>query len=188
MGQKILVLTSIASIFAGILFAIGFNTTLEATNTTEFCTSCHSMQWNKKEWMESIHFKNASGVRAECKDCHVPHPMGPKLYAKFMAAKDIWGEITGSIDTKDKFEKHRWEMANKVWKKQRDSNSRECKSCHIFSAFSKEEQDRIAYKKHKKAERKGMACIDCHKGVAHKPPTKPDKKVDNNTGIMLSNY
>ncbi len=100
--------------------------------------------------------------------------MGAKLYAKFMAAKDIWGEITGTIDTKEKFENHRWAMANKVWDKHRETNSRECKSCHIFDAFSKEEQDRIAYRKHKRALKQNIACIECHKGVAHMAPIDPE--------------
>tara|TARA_Y100000022_G_scaffold153370_1_gene135315 strand:- start:55 stop:600 length:546 start_codon:yes stop_codon:yes gene_type:complete len=172
--NKVIIGSTLAGVFAALFFIFGFNVTLEATNTTEFCTSCHSMQWNKQEWMESVHYKNASGVRAECKDCHVPHPMGAKLYAKFMAAKDIWGEITGTIDTKEKFENHRWTMANKVWDKHRETNSRECKSCHIFDAFSKEEQDRIAYRKHKRALKQNIACIECHKGVAHMAPIDPE--------------
>jgi len=62
----------------GMLFTFGSSEVLEQTNTTEFCTSCHSMQWVKEEWMESVHYKNASGVRAECADCHVPHSLGAK--------------------------------------------------------------------------------------------------------------
>ena len=63
----------------GMLFTFGSSEVLEQTNTTEFCTSCHSMQWVKEEWMESVHYKNASGVRAECADCHVPHSLGPNF-------------------------------------------------------------------------------------------------------------
>ena len=85
MKNKVIIGSTLAGVFAALFFIFGFNVTLEATNTTEFCTSCHSMQWNKQEWMESVHYKNASGVRAECKDCHVPHPMGAKLYAKFLS-------------------------------------------------------------------------------------------------------
>ena len=65
--------------------------------------------------MESIHYTNISGVRAGCSDCHVPHSLGPKLYAKIRAAKDVWHEILGTIDNEEKFEKHRWQMANAVW-------------------------------------------------------------------------
>ncbi|MEA7581093.1 NapC/NirT family cytochrome c, partial [Salmonella enterica subsp. enterica serovar Anatum] len=41
-------------------------------DTTEFCVSCHSMQPVYQEYKQSVHFQNASGVRAECHDCHIP--------------------------------------------------------------------------------------------------------------------
>lgn len=164
------------AIAIGVAFSIGSSKTLEATNTTEFCTSCHSMQWVKEEWMDSMHYSNASGVRAGCPDCHVPHSLGPKLYAKVMAAKDVWGEIMGTIDTKDKFEQHRWTMANRVWAKMEATDSRECRDCHAFDAMDLSEQEKQSRKKHKKAEARGETCIECHKGVAHKTPRKP--KVD----------
>ncbi len=147
--------------------------TLEATNSTEFCTSCHSMQWVQEEWMESMHYSNASGVRTECADCHVPHDKGPKLYAKLRAAKDVWHEILGTIDTKEKFEDYRWHMANAVWDRMQATDSRECKSCHTVAAMDLSEQDKSARKKHKKIETSGKTCIDCHKGVAHKKPRRP---------------
>ena len=162
------------AIALGVFFTLGSSKVLDVTNTEEFCTSCHSMQWVKEEWMESYHYKNASGVRAECQDCHVPHSLGPKLYAKAMAAKDVWGEIMGTIDTEEKFEAHRWKMANRVWAKMEATNSRECRSCHTFEAMDLSEQEKISRKKHKRAEERGKTCIDCHKGVAHTEPTEPD--------------
>jgi cytochrome c-type protein NapC len=36
------------------------------------------------------------------------------MLAKLIATKDVWVEVTGVIDTKDKFESHRWVMANRV--------------------------------------------------------------------------
>lgn len=158
----------------GFFFAIGSSAVLETTNTTEFCTSCHSMQWVQEEWMESVHYKNASGVRAGCPDCHVPHALGPKLLAKALAAKDVWGEINGTIDTEEKFEQHRWTMANRVWAKMEATDSRECRSCHEFESMALREQEKISRKKHKKAQAAGKTCIDCHRGVAHEEPSAPD--------------
>lgn len=170
----------LASLFAlilalgvGIAFSIGSSTVIEQTNTTEFCTSCHSMQWVKEEWMASYHYSNASGVRAGCPDCHVPHDLGPKLYAKMLAAKDVWGEIMGTIDSKEKFEQHRWTMANRVWAKMEATDSRECKECHTFEAMDLSEQAKMSRRKHKQAEQDGETCIDCHKGVAHRMPRRP---------------
>lgn len=163
-----------ALLVIGVVIAVISSATLEATNSTNFCTSCHSMQWVKKEWMESDHYSNISGVRADCSDCHVPHASGPKLYAKLRAAKDVWHEILGTIDDEEKFEHHRWQMANAVWDRMKATDSRECKSCHAIAAMDLEEQDRSARKKHKKAETRGKTCIDCHKGVAHEVPEAPD--------------
>lgn len=171
-------LSAAALVVAGVAVAASFSTALEATNTTEFCTSCHSMQWVKAEWERSAHYSNASGVRAECHHCHVPHPLPAKLHAKLMAAKDVWHEILGTIDDEEKFEAHRWTMANRVWRKMEQSDSRECKSCHQFEAMDFGEQDKTARKKHKRAHAEGEYCIECHKGVAHKKPKKPRRRAD----------
>ena len=166
--------SSIILIAIGVLFASTFSASLEATNSTEFCTSCHSMQWVKAEWQQSIHYTNPSGVRTECRDCHVPHQLFPKLQAKLFAAKDVWHEILGTIDTEEKFMQHRWTMANRVWDKMVATDSRECRSCHTAAAMDLAEQSRNARKKHKRAEAKGTTCIECHHGVAHEEPFDPD--------------
>ena len=46
--------------------------------------------------------------------------------------KDIFYELTGSIDTREKYEERRLEMAKLVWKKMKSTNSRECRNCHAF--------------------------------------------------------
>ncbi len=159
----------------GIAFAGAFSAGLHYTNELEFCTSCHSMKWNLEEYKETIHYKNHSGVRAICSDCHVPKAFIPKMIAKVYAAKDVFHEILGTIDTKEKFEEHRWEMANRVWDKMKKSDSRECKTCHAFEAMDLSEQDRSARKKHASAPDKGKTCIDCHTGIAHEEPDEPEE-------------
>ena len=171
--QTIGITTGVGCIIAGIVIANTFSVSLAATNSTEFCTSCHSMQWVTEEWQESAHYSNVSGLRAECSDCHVPHSFLPKMQAKLLAAKDVWHEILGTIDTEEKFEQHRWEMANRVWTRMKKTDSRECRSCHLVEAMDLEEQSRNARKKHKRAEERGDTCIDCHQGVAHEEPTDP---------------
>ncbi|RTZ66351.1 MAG: cytochrome C [Aquificaceae bacterium] len=151
-----------------------FNYGLKATNTTEFCTSCHSMQNNLAELKETVHYSSASGVHAGCPDCHVPKAFIPKMIAKVMAVKDVYHEILGTIDTPEKFEKHRWAMANRVWAKMKATNSRECRTCHSFDRMNLEEQSKSARKRHAAAEKKGKTCIDCHKGIAHEDPDEPD--------------
>ncbi|HDN27558.1 MAG TPA: hypothetical protein ENG03_10770 [Thioploca sp.] len=158
----------------GILFTGVFSFTLEATNTTEFCTSCHTMETNLNELKETVHSRNALGITVGCADCHVPKSIGPKLWAKFMAAKDVYHEIMGTIDTPEKYEARRWEMANRVWEKMRATNSRECRGCHSFENMDFDYQDRASAKKHKWAIEKGKTCIDCHQGIAHHEPKEPE--------------
>lgn len=157
----------------GIIFATGFDFALGHTNTTEFCTSCHTMQTPFNELKETTHHNNYSGVRVGCADCHVPKQLGPKLWAKVMAAKDVYHQMLGTIDTPEKYEARRWHMAQAVWKKMEATDSRECRNCHSFDAMALEEQDRTARKKHEKAKEQGTTCIECHKGIAHEEPDEP---------------
>jgi cytochrome c-type protein NapC len=156
---------------AGIVFWGGFHTALEATNTLEFCTSCHEMKDNVYvEYKETIHYKNRTGVRAICSDCHVPHEWGPKMIRKAKASFEVWGKLMGDIDTKEKFEAKRMELATHEWNRMSASGSQECRNCHNFDAMSSEKQKQSVYKKHMGAQAAGKTCIDCHKGIAHHLP------------------
>lgn len=172
-GRSIFVLVFVFA--AGIVSALLFHSAVSHTNTMEFCISCHSMTFNMEEYKETIHFKNPSGVRAGCPDCHVPNELGPTLWAKLVASRDILHEILGTIDTKEKFEKKRWLLANRVWDKMRATDSRECRKCHGFEEMDLEEQEKIGRKRHLSAQEEGKTCIDCHKGIAHEEPIEPDK-------------
>lgn len=175
MGKVSLILIAVVFV-AGIVAAGLFNVGLSKTNELEFCTSCHSMQTPYQEALEgSVHFKSASGIKVTCADCHVPKEFIPKMVAKVMAAKDVYHEILGTIDSDEKFAEHRWEMANRVWAKMKATDSRECRNCHSFDNMDLSEQSRSARKRHARAEDEGKTCIDCHKGVAHEEPDEPDE-------------
>jgi cytochrome c-type protein NapC len=163
---------------SGIVFAGLFDTGLAYTNEMEFCISCHTMQTNYREYQDTLHYKSASGVQATCSDCHVPKPFVPKMVTKIVAAKDVFHEIIGTIDTPEKFEAHRWDMASRVWAKMERSDSRECRSCHDLANMDLSEQGRSARSRHARAEDKGQTCIDCHKGVAHEEPDEPEDEDD----------
>ncbi|PKP85340.1 MAG: Denitrification system component NirT [Alphaproteobacteria bacterium HGW-Alphaproteobacteria-2] len=171
-------LVMIAGFVAGIIFWGGFHTAMEATNTLGFCISCHEMRDTVyQEYKESSHYKNASGVRAVCSDCHVPHAWGPKLVRKVQATGELWAKVTGKIDTPEKFEAHRWEMANRVWATMQQNDSRECRNCHSFEAMDFHVQGRRAAEKMQVAMTEGETCISCHKGIAHRKPVDPDAEI-----------
>lgn len=159
---------------AGAAFMLMFEGGLAYTNEMEFCTSCHSMKINYEEYKQTLHYQNTSGVRATCADCHVPKQFGPKMVAKVLAYKDVLHEILGTIDTPEKFEQHRWDMASRVWEKMRKTDSRECRSCHDWDSMDLSLQDRSARKRHARAPDEGKTCIDCHKGIAHEEPDEPE--------------
>lgn len=152
------------------LFLAGFNGFADITNRTEFCVSCHEMQMNYTEYKKSIHYVNRTGVRAECADCHVPKAFGPKLVAKVVAAKDVWHTMLGTVDTEEKFNARRLEMAKRVWAKMGATGSRECRNCHRFDGMDLEQQGRRSRQKHDQAMQEGKTCVECHKGVVHELP------------------
>ena len=157
--------------FAGVLFWGAFNTAIEATNSNAFCTSCHEMRDTVyKEYQSTIHYQNRTGVRATCPDCHVPMDWPHKLLRKIKATGELYGSITGTIGTPEKFEAKRMELAQNEWNQMKASDSRECRNCHSFQAMQVSRQRPTAQEKHLKAQQDGKTCIDCHKGIAHLLP------------------
>jgi cytochrome c-type protein NapC len=158
-------------IVLGVMLWGAFNTAMEATNTLEFCISCHEMRNTVyKEWQTTVHYSNRTGVRAICADCHVPRDWTYKLLRKIQASQELWGKMTGSIDTLEKFEAKRLTLAEHEWARMKVSDSRECRNCHTTEAMNKEKQKARSKKQHEIGLEEKKTCIDCHKGIAHKKP------------------
>jgi cytochrome c-type protein NapC len=165
--------------FSGIFFWGGFNTAMEATNTLDFCISCHEMHDTVyQEYKQTIHYSNRTGVRAVCSDCHVPKDWVHKMARKIQASKEVWGKIVGSIDTPEKFEENRLRLATNEWARMKKAESRECRNCHSFDGMNVEKQKARAAKMHKIAQDDKKTCIDCHKGIAHKKPKNMPEEPD----------
>ena len=156
---------------AGVLLLGAFNGVLEATNTEAFCISCHEMRDTMyKELAGTVHGTNRTGVRASCPDCHVPREWGPKIARKARAATEVYHHILGTIDTPEKFERHRNEMAESVWREMKANDSRECRHCHSPASMDASKQKEWSAPAHRAAMKDGQTCIDCHKGIAHQLP------------------
>jgi cytochrome c-type protein NapC len=157
---------------SGLIFWGGFNTGMEATNTLGFCTTCHEMRDTVfQEYKETIHYKNRSGVRAICSDCHVPKDWMHKFVRKIQASQELYSKfVTGGIDTPAKFESKRYELAQHVWATMKGNDSHECRNCHSWEAMDPHKQNARARSKMEKAQAEGKTCIDCHKGIAHLLP------------------
>jgi cytochrome c-type protein NapC len=156
---------------SGIFFWGGFNTAMEATNTLDFCISCHEMHDNVyQEYKKTIHFTNRTGVRAVCSDCHVPKDWSHKMLRKIQASGEVWGKLIGTIDTPAKFEANRLRLATNEWTRMKANDSRECRNCHSFESMDPERQKLRGAKMHKIGQDEKKTCIDCHKGIAHQKP------------------
>ncbi len=164
----------VALILGAVLMAAGA-AGLAWTNTEKFCIGCHEMKANPyAEFKGTIHDTNRSGVRTICSDCHVPREPGPMLVRKVQATFELYGHfVTGIIDTPEKFEAHRYEMAKRVWIRMKETDSLECRNCHQREAMSAEKQTEKAQARHAKGDKEGLTCIDCHFGIAHQEPDGP---------------
>jgi cytochrome c-type protein NapC len=169
---------------AGIIFWGGFNWALELTNTEAFCISCHEMRNTVyAEMKPTPHYANRTGVRATCPDCHVPKEWVYKVRRKIAATNELFHKIAGTLDTPEKFEAKRLELASNVWRVMKKTDSRECRNCHAMNFMDVEKQVRPAKRRHAEAGTQGKTCIDCHQGVAHKLPKDWEKTYERVTGV-----
>ena len=166
------------AVFFGIAVIAGIDTSMKMSSSVEFCTSCHEMAtFVYPDYRKSLHFSNQSGVAATCSDCHVPKAWLPKLGAKIRATfVEVPHHLLGTIDSQEKFDIHKYELAARVWARMRANDSQPCRNCHSRDAMNLDLQDRSARRKHTKkyAEEKGKTCIDCHSGLVHPEPDEPD--------------
>ncbi|MCQ9123030.1 nitrate reductase [Rodentibacter caecimuris] len=174
MSKTTKILTALCFIGIGAVALWGTQTIMHKTSSPEFCVSCHSMTHPQQEWEGSTHFANAKGIRAECADCHVPQEGWHYLKAKFIALKDVWYELQGKLDSKQKYEAHRAEMAQRVWDEMKSTDSETCRSCHSFDAMELSAQAKLAKQTHISAKANRQTCIDCHKGIVHFLPESHD--------------
>ncbi|HEX3099260.1 MAG TPA: NapC/NirT family cytochrome c [Usitatibacter sp.] len=161
-------------VIVGVVLVIGGAAGLAWTETLSFCTGCHEMRDNVyAEYKGTIHDQNRAGVRAICSDCHVPREPVALIKRKMAATFELVGHFRGVIDTKEKFEKERTELAHHVWKRMKETDSLECRNCHDAAHMDPALQSAGAQAKHALMKTQGKTCIDCHYGIAHTEPKGP---------------
>lgn len=173
-GPGSLVILAVGMLVGVVAFAAGGSFMVYA-NSEAFCaTSCHEMGQLAKEHKGTVHDVNRSGVRATCNDCHVPHEYIPNYLAKVGLVSDLWGHfVTRSINTPEKLEAKRTQLAMRVWTYMKQNDSRECRHCHTTAKMDPDKQTEKAKARHEKARLAGLTCIECHFAIAHKEPDGP---------------
>ena len=157
---------------------LAFNATMHATNTDEFCVGCHEQKDNSLVMLRKTrHYSNASGNSAGCSDCHVPHEFVPKMIRKIQASREVWGHITGIIDTPEKYAAHAPHMKKKEIDRIRANDSQECRNCHEVEQMDSGLQSTAARQFHRAMLDNDKTCIDCHAGLAHNPADMPGATV-----------
>jgi len=155
-------------LITGVLGILGFNYSLEATNTEPFCTSCHEMYAQPFQTVQTTaHYNNKTGVRPTCSDCHVPKEFIPKMIRKIEAANEVWGHLIGRIDTPEKYQAYLPELKKREIARMRANDSSGCRSCHDTARMTFELQSAKAQQYHGAMKSQGKTCIDCHQGIAH---------------------
>jgi cytochrome c-type protein NapC len=183
---------------AGLFFFVGigafasYMTAVDYTNHLEFCAyTCHEMSFPFEEYKKSKHYQNEFGVRAGCPDCHVIHNAWPKTFmAKLAATGELYthffGRMSGDADKQKVFEEDRLKLAQDVWAHFKANDSRECRNCHSWDAMALAAQSTRAQGQHDFAQKKKMTCIDCHKGITHKPVHQQLEQKDENASFDVN--
>ncbi|MEP5763767.1 MAG: NapC/NirT family cytochrome c [Halieaceae bacterium] len=163
------------SLLLGILIGVGgllaYEGVMHGTSTDAFCVSCHEMEQPYAALQRTAHAVNARGTSAGCSDCHIPREFGPKILRKIEASREVWGHLTGLIDTPEKYAAHRQHMRDREIGRLRDNDSQECRNCHELERMDFAAQDRAVRRYHRAIDQRGKTCIDCHSGIAH--PSQP---------------
>lgn len=161
----------IGGFIGGVTFLALFNTGMNATNSEDFCISCHSMSDTVlPELKQTVHWKNRSGVRAHCPDCHVPHDFTSKVARKMQASREVLGHLMGTIGTPEKFKEHRIVLATREWARFKANNSKECRNCHDYASMDFDKMRVTSQTIMHGAAERNASCVDCHKGIAHHLP------------------
>ena len=166
--MKVGIFTIVVAMLLGAAALASFNGIMAFTSTDDFCGgSCHEMEQPLQALQQTAHYKNSHGVVVHCSDCHIPKEFLPKMIRKIEASREVWGHLTGLIDTPAKYAAHRPAMRERELKRIRANDSQECRNCHSLEKMDFSTQERAVQRYHRGMEQRQKTCVDCHEGIAH---------------------
>lgn len=137
-------------------------------STNDFCASaCHVMTDTvAAEFKASTHGTSRFGVIPKCSDCHVSENLTGAMIDHALGLKDLYANVVLGIDTAAEFETIRAEAANTARMAFYNSDSANCRSCHVMSDIKPEKKR--GQVQHAEAIEKDITCIVCHYDLVHK--------------------
>jgi cytochrome c-type protein NapC/trimethylamine-N-oxide reductase cytochrome c-type subunit TorC len=155
------ILVGVGIVIAFPLFSMSYYTMVR-TSTPEFCASCHEIKPAVVAWRSSTHANNASGVVADCMDCHLPAPQDTFdfFFAKsYHGLKDVAVHfLSGEYDS----EKAR-EAAYAAF------DNDQCQKCHRNLLHMPTQRGAMLAHRSVVYARPGYEkkCVDCHYDLVH---------------------
>lgn len=139
--NKKLLLFTLLGAFIGIVAFVGTTSTLKATDTAEFCASCHVYE------STVTHFQESNHANLKCNDCHTPND---SMLAKYTyKAKSALGHGYMYTVGTDKIPNVIHASA-----KSKEVVEQNCISCHEPGLENIEHDAKDS-------------CVDCHRQVPH---------------------
>ncbi|MGR3460271.1 MAG: NapC/NirT family cytochrome c [Roseovarius sp.] len=144
-------------------------------SSNKFCAqTCHVMEATVAvELAESAHGTTSSGVVPLCRDCHVSEDLIGAYFDHIKGTRDLYSTLILGIDTVEEFEKARFEAANRVRMHLINTDSKNCRTCHVMEKI-KPERTR-GQRQHSEAQEKNITCIVCHYDLVHKETALSDE-------------
>ena len=145
-----------------VLGAIGFAGTVVATESNEFCVSCHELDYAYTGWERSTHVNNPEGVVANCVDCHVPPQLLDLTFSKVDSLNELYSHWFKPSSDPFWWQQHLPHMQARAHERMKDDN---CLRCHKWRFEPTSPEGKIAHATAPATTR----CVQCHQHFVHNP-------------------
>jgi cytochrome c-type protein NapC/trimethylamine-N-oxide reductase cytochrome c-type subunit TorC len=155
------ILIAIGILVAFPLFSMSYYTMVR-TSTPDFCASCHEIKPAVVAWRSSTHANNASGVVADCMDCHLPAPQDTFdfFFAKsYHGIRDVVIHFLSGEYDQEKARNNAYAAFE----------NRECQKCHRNLLYMPNRRGAMLAHRSVLYARPGYEkkCVDCHYDLVH---------------------
>ena len=169
-------------ILLGFVILISVYQTSVYFSSNESCMMCHVHPHAEETWKQSSHYLNASGVKTDCIDCHLPPR--DETWAHYTAKvslgiKDLWGYMFKDSADFD------WERKSELDYAVRYIPNQSCLKCHhnLFPQGITDDGVIAHLYYEENAEKLDLQCISCHLDVGHYNPNYSHSKLSGVPGF-----